>query len=282
MLGRVLAVVEPPWQNRWIGPAVLGAWFLGIIVWLTFIATLGPATDAGAYAGMSLQDPYRDAQLGRLGAYMYSPAFAQLTEPLRWLGTDAFTLVWRLVDLAVLAALTGPLALPLAFVPAVAGELRAANIHLLLAGVIVIGFRWPAAWSFVLLTKLTPGIGLLWFAVRREWRSLGLVALATAAVVTLSAAAAPGLWLDWIAFLATPQAEPTAGPAIISLPLLPRLVAAAVIVAWGARRDQRWTVPIAVTLALPALWVAGLSIMVAIIPLIWLDRRRLRTSSPAA
>ena len=50
-------------------------------------------------------------------------------------------------------------------------ELAGGNISLLLAVAIVVGFRWPAAWAFVLLTKVTPGIGLLWFVVRREWRS---------------------------------------------------------------------------------------------------------------
>ena len=39
---------------------------------------------------------------------------------------------------------------------------------------IVLGFRWPFTWAFVLLTKVTPGVGLLWFAVRREWRSLAI------------------------------------------------------------------------------------------------------------
>ena len=51
-----------------------------------------------------------------------------------------------------------------------------------IAAAIVIGFRWPAAWSLVLLTKITPGIGLLWFAVRREWRSL---AIALGAVIMI-------------------------------------------------------------------------------------------------
>ncbi len=61
------------------------------------------------------------------------------------------------------------------------------NVHMLLALAIVLGFRWPATWSFVLLTKVTPGIGLLWFAVRREWRSLAIALGATAVLVTLSA-----------------------------------------------------------------------------------------------
>ena len=65
------------------------------------------------------------------------------------------------------------------FVP-VLFEFYLGNVHLLLALAIVLGFRWPAAWAFVLLTKITPGIGLLWFAVRREWRSLAIALGATA------------------------------------------------------------------------------------------------------
>ena len=45
------------------------------------------------------------------------------------------------------------------------------NIHLLLGAVIVAGFRWPWLWALPLLTKVTPGVGLLWFALRREWRT---------------------------------------------------------------------------------------------------------------
>ena len=66
----------------------------------------------------------------------------------------------------------------LAFFP-VASELYHGNIDLILAAAIVAGFRWPVAWAVVLHTKLTPGIGLLWFAVRREWRPLLIAGAAT-------------------------------------------------------------------------------------------------------
>ena len=68
----------------------------------------------------------------------------------------------------------------------VSQEILIGNIHLLLAAAIVLGFRWPGTWAFVLLTKVTPGVGLLWFAVRREWRSLGIALGATAAIVAVS------------------------------------------------------------------------------------------------
>ncbi len=43
-----------------------------------------------------------------------------------------------------------------------------------MAAAIALGFRYPATWAFVLLAKVTPGIGLLWFLVRREWRNLAI------------------------------------------------------------------------------------------------------------
>ena len=47
-----------------------------------------------------------------------------------------------------------------------------------------------------------PGIGLLWFALRREWRQLAIALGATAAVVAVSFLLMPGAWRDWIALLA--------------------------------------------------------------------------------
>ena len=79
-----------------------------------------------------------------------------------------------------------------------AAELAGGNISLLLAVAIVVGFRWPAAWALILLTKVSPGIGLLWFAVRREWRNLAIALGATAAVVAVSAVIMPGAWLEWL------------------------------------------------------------------------------------
>jgi hypothetical protein len=57
------------------------------------------------------------------------------------------------------------------------------------------------------------------------------------------------------------------------------------VVIWGARTDRRWAVPIASTIALPVLWLNGLAMLVAVVPLLphefgptpasrWLGRRR--------
>ncbi len=140
------------------------------------------------------------------------------------------------------------------------------------------GFRWPAAWSFVLLTKITPGVGLLWFAVRREWRSLAIAIGATAAVVAVSAVVAPDAWGRWIEVLQA-NAGKNGTWAAVPIPFAVRFPFALVLVVWGARTNRRWTVPVSSMLALPALWYGGLSIMLATLPLLgarsWGDLRRI-------
>ena len=72
---------------------------------------------------------------------------------------------------------------------------------------------------------------------------------------------APAQWID-LELLVSLRRSPDQPQ--IAIPLLPRLVAAALLVTWGARTDRRWTVPAAAALALPVLWFAGLSILAAI------------------
>jgi hypothetical protein len=145
-------------------------------------------------------------------------------------------------------------------------ELVGGNISLFLATAMVVGFRWPAAWAFVLLTKVTPGIGLLWFVVRREWRSLGIALAATALVVAVSAAIMPGAWLEWLDLLVR-LAGRDGTWAAVPIPFLVRLPIAVVVVVWGARTDRRWTVPVAGMIALPALWYGSLTMLLAVVVL---------------
>ena len=79
-----------------------------------------------------------------------------------------FAGLWLLFMALCLVAIAGVWAILVAFIPPVLIELQAGNIHLPLALAIGLGLRYPATWVFVLLTKPTLGIGLLWFAVRRE------------------------------------------------------------------------------------------------------------------
>lgn len=241
---------------------IVGGWWLAIEGW-------GDPVDAHAYYQVDLERPYGGAAVAGRDAYLYSPAFAQLTEPLRLLPWRAFRLAGRAVELLCLAVLAGPATLLVLLLEPVASELNAGNIHLLMATAIVVGFRWPAAWAFLLLTKVTPGIGLLWFAVRREWRSLAIALGVTIVIVVVSFALGPGLWLDWIGLLVREATSPPRREwEVVMLPLSWRLAAAALVVAWGARHDRRWTVPLGVFLALPVTWYPALSILVGILPLV--------------
>ncbi len=66
------------------------------------------------------------------------------------------------------------------------------------------------------------------------------------------------------------------------MPVLPRLLTAAGLLAVGVWRDRPAIVPVAAMLALPAVWVNSLAMLVAIIP-IWRharDHRPIRTVRP--
>jgi hypothetical protein len=124
----------------------------------------------------------------------------------------------------------------------------------------------------MLLTKVTPGIGLIWFAVRGEWRKLAIALGATAAIVAVSVVLTPTLWPEWFSVLSTSAQQPAQGFRALPIPLVPRLVVAALIIAWGARTDRRWTVPVGVTIASPVVWMGALAILAAVPPLLSANR----------
>lgn len=254
-----------------LGVVALAVSWLGIVCFAEpWGASLAPSgMDARCYWVPTLSDPYLHSNWTDQIAYPYSPAFLQLLEPIRLLPWHAFMAVWAAILMAAMTYITGPrlILLGLAFFGLM--EIWGGNIELLVALAIVVGFRWPAAWSFVLLTKITPGVGLLWFVVRREWRSLAIAAAATAAVMAVSYLLMPEAWRRWPQVLADNAGKGGTGTwAAVPIPFLVRLPFAIVLVVWGARTNRRWTVPVSAMLALPALWYGGLSIMLATLPLL--------------
>jgi hypothetical protein len=220
-----------------------------------------PAADGLVYWGVNVSDPYAGATVGGANAYLYSPAFAQVFALLGMLPQVVFTVGWTVFLAAVAWWLARPwpasllvLALP------VSEEILIGNIHLLLAAAIVLGFRWAGTWAFVLLTKVTPGVGLLWFAVRREWRALAIALGTTAVIAAASFVIAPDAWRDWIGLLRHDGGTQ-------SSVLLVRIAVAAVIVTWGALTDRRWTVPLAAMLALPVIWMDSFSMLLGCVAL---------------
>ena len=151
----------------------------------------------------------------------------------------------------------------------VSDEISTGNLHLLLAVAAVIGFRYPASWAFALLTKVTPGIGLLWFAGRRAWRQLAMGLGVTLALSAASFAIAPHLWFEWFDSLRHNTGVNIPDYAVaLTWPLGVRLAIAALIAFVGGIRNWRWTVLVAMAVALPVPWISGMSILVGIIGLL--------------
>lgn len=220
--------------------------------------------DTWAYWTVQLPHPYT-ASLGGLGTFTYSPPIALVASLFHAVPWWIFSFLWISGMLATLIWLGGRWTLVLLALPPVALELYHGNIHLLLAAAIVLGFRYPSAWAFVLLTKTTSGVGLLWFVVRREWRQLAIALGTTALIAGLSFVIAPSLWGEWLHFLATSSDSSPGGPSV-PVPLSIRLAVAVIVVVWGARTDRRWTVAVASTIALPVLWFAGFAVLTAVAP----------------
>ena len=217
--------------------------------------------DIVSYWRLDLAHPYQ-GNVGDLGFFPYSPAVALLFAPFTGLPWLAFAALWYAVLVGALVWMGGRSFLVLLAFPPVAIELYHGNIHLLLAAAIVLGFRYPAAWAFVLLAKVTPGIGLLWFVARREWRSLAIALGATLAIVLVTAVFLPAQWSEWISMLLSSAGTSPPWPAL-PIPIWLRLPVAAAIVWWGARRDARWTVPLAAAISVPALWPGAFAILAA-------------------
>jgi hypothetical protein len=228
-------------------------------------------------------DPYT------IGAYLYAPAFAQLLAPLTALPWPWFAALWTAAIAATYIWLVGRWAFPLLLTGAAALEVYLGQVDIFIAAAIVIGFRYPVVWAFPLLTKIAPGIGLLWFVFRREWRNLALALTATVAVAALSALFAPELWRSWYELLYRTVFERQAvDGAYLAIPVWLRLPIAVAVILWGARTDRHWTVPIAVLLAMPILWLNVFSLLLAVVPLreepgmtparAWLLRERLLPS----
>ena len=215
-------------------------------------------------------DFYAAAETGRIGAYLYSPAFAQLLAPLTWLPLNVFVALWTALNCAALWWLMRRWAPPsLLFLP-IPFEIISGNVHLFYAVAIVVGFRWSASWVLMFITKVTPGIGVLWFAVRREWRSLRCAGCHRGDRRDLVPARPGGVGgVD-----RDPPGRPRRcrpGDARHT-GLVPRGAAAAAARGRGRaagrrRSDRPPLVPFAVVAALPVLWLNGLAVLAAVVPL---------------
>jgi hypothetical protein len=279
-----LASLRTPTRERalrhglWVGAA------LALLIALTILMSTHFGLDSHAYWLAWRHDGLYTVGPNQLDAYLYSPAFAQLIWPLAQLPWPAFCTLWFAATAATYVWLLVPLdrkwRLPLLCMCSL--DLVAGNIWAFFALVLVFGLSYPAAWALPLLTKITPFVGVVWFAVRREWRSFAIALAAPAAIVAASVAAAPGLWADWIDFLrhADDASDPTAvdltpmlhPPTAVYLAVM--LPIAIAITVFAARRNRPWLLPVALLFAMP-FFTANAFVLLAAIP-----RVRLRASHP--
>ena len=240
---------------------LLGGWIYTAYHLISLFDVGGLAADARFYWSVNLAHPY----VGHYGdnvvttLFPYSPAAALLAAPFGLLAWPAFVAIWLGILLLTTAWLAGR-SLPfwLAF-PPLAWQLGIGNIEILMAAAVVLGFRWPQAWAAIILTKVTPGIGLLWFVVRREWMPLARALLATAVIATVTIVFLPTQWSEWVSFLRTGDLGGGGW-----LPLQLRLPLVAALIVWGARTDRRWTLLVGMLLAVPQAWFATFGALVAL------------------
>lgn len=254
---------------------------LAMILWLFQVGSEkgDSGIDAVCYWTINTANPY-GGLYGHIN-FAYAPPMVLAFLPAHLLSFDLFRGLWLASQCAALAWIGRRYTLLMLLFLPVGIELFNGNIHLLMAAAIVAGFRYPAAWSLILLTKVTPGVGLLWFAVRKEWRNLAIALGATAAISLVSLVVVPQMWWQWFAFLASSPSVDT--PLMSVTPPLPlRLIVAAAVVTYGARTNRRWTVPLAATIALPIYWWNGFSMLVAIVPLWRIDMEAQRNAKLAA
>lgn len=217
--------------------------------------------DTRAYWRVDLAHPYAASGVGDISTYLYPPIFAQVLAPFSLLPFPLFYGLWTAMAIGLLVWLVRPwpwalaiLALPISY------ELLVGQVHLVIAAVVVLGFARPALWAIPILTKVTPGVGVLWFGFRREWRKLAIALGVTGAVVAISFVAYPTAWFEWVAFVlgSTQRGE--------ALPL--RLAIAVGIMAVAGLTNRKWMVPIAVTLAFPVVWVETYVVLLAMVRIV--------------
>ena len=222
--------------------------------------------------------------------YLYAPVLAQLLLPLHALPFElvetgwtvlCFLSLWYCVRVWTIPVVIGGfLSIWIQPRDGILGTVEwvfLGNVQVPMAAAIVAGMRHPGWFAVPLLTKVTPGVGLLWYAFRGEWRRFGLGLLIAGTIAVVSLLLAPGTWADWLAFLSRNNGRP-AVPPDVGPPLALRLLAAVLLVAWGARTNRPWVVAVAGALALPVIY--GVRYFMAVAMGAWALRHPLPSAPP--
>ena len=208
-------------------------------------------------------------------AYHYPPPLAQALAPFTlFISALVYVVVYRALLLLTTWDLAGRrmlwmLAL-IAFLP-VAIELRFENVDLFMAIAIVLGLgRWPWAFAVMAVIKVSPGLGVVYLALRRRWRDAAIAAAAGLAIVAVSFALDPSLWREFLDSVVGRAG--VSGNSLIPLPYVVRAVIGfGLVVAGGliGRRNGELLLVAGVTAANPNLTLAGFAVLAAAVP-VWM------------
>ena len=253
--------------------AMIGATFLIVVAayrWPT------PADELSYYIGarrlidgVPLYDP--TAAVVTPYAYRYPPPLAQFLVPFALLMSPAlFTATWTVLLMGCLYWLAGRdiwVMLALIAFPPVAVELWYRNIHLILAVLLVLGMRrWSSFHAIGASIKFAPGLGIIYLVVRRRWREALVAAAVGLAILLVSYVLNPGAWAQFIDITLYRGLLDESGFAAV--PYVVRLAAGlALAVVAGllvSRRLGEALLVVAVTIALPTLWLTALSTLSAL------------------
>jgi hypothetical protein len=215
----------------WTLFAVGAAYCLASIAGLTGIGGCAGqivACDAAAYY-------YADghAPVAITPQFGYSPVYLWAFAPFRLLSFDAFLVVWFALHVAALLWMRAGWMLA---VPGLNEDVIRGNVTVFVAAALVLGLRHGSAWAFPLLTKVLPGVGMVWHLVRREWRQLMWAGGATLGIVALGLLIDAGAWREWVELLAGRGSGNTG--------LMVRVALAVGIVALAGMSSRAWLVPL--------------------------------------
>lgn len=273
MTYRNVVARRPLWQ---LVLAAIGASLLLVVA----LARWGAPSDEYAYwlaarrliDGVPLYDPA--ATIVTPFAYLYPPPLAQLMVPIAavvpsWLFSAGWTVAMGLA-LFWLAGRDVLRGLALIAFPPVAVEFWFRNVHLFLAVLVVLGLRrWEGWYAVGAAIKISPGLGIVYDAAGGRWRRASVAAGLGIAMLLVSVVLSPSAWSAYLGFITT--IDPLQQSSFVAIPFPVRALAGLAIAVVAARVDRRWGDPllvVAVTLALPSLWFTGLSLLIAVVPIV--------------
>jgi hypothetical protein len=256
--------------------AAIGASLLLVVA----LARWGAPSDEYAYwlaarrlfEGQPLYDP--TVTIITPFAYLYPPPLAQVLVPVAAVVPDwLFSVGWTvLMGLALfwLAGRDALRALALIAFPPVAVEFWFRNVHLFLAVLVVLGLRRASGWFAVgAAIKVSPVLGVPYLAVRGRWRDAAIATGIGLGMLVASVLISPDAWRAYLDFVLS--TNPLQQSSFVAVPLPIRGAAGILLALVAGRLPRRVGDPllvVAVTLALPSLWFTGLSLLVAVVPLI--------------